>query len=502
MLDPVARHDFMAMVLTAVADDGVSVVLSSHVLAELERVADYLILLSRGRVQVAGEVDGLLACHRVLTGPAAEADRYTERPVVHVRRAEAHAHLLVRAGADDPVPPGWEAHPVGLEELALAYLREPGAAALPGPARGRAPETGEPSGVREMTALTVPARPRTGREPAAAAVAADGLGHLAAAPDRAGRGGHAAGRAGALRVAHRPSDPPRLYRRGRLPPGQLGCLRGAGSYFITDWQGAQIIAVVLQAVPALIGAFVGAPVLAREMETGTFRYAWTQGFGRSRWTLAKLVPLAVVVAAAAGAFSVLMSWYYQPFLAGRLQFGGSPVPLDAGMFDLRGVAFAAWTLAAFAIGALAGMLIRRVVPAIVATLAAYTGLALAAALYLRQHYMTPLLVRERGRARLRMDHQPGVVRQERPAGQPGHARPGARGRHSWAAGRAGGPAGGSLREPVPRPARVHHVDDLPAGEPVLAVPVDRGRLAARAVGAAHRRHRLAGPPPRRLSRLT
>jgi ABC-2 type transport system ATP-binding protein len=133
MLDPIARHDFMALVLTAAVDDGVSVVLSSHVLAELERVADYLVLLSRGRVQVAGEVDDLLASHRVLTGPAAEADRYAERPVVHVRRGEVQAHLLVRAGADDPVPPRWEAHPVGLEELALAYLREPGAAALPGP---------------------------------------------------------------------------------------------------------------------------------------------------------------------------------------------------------------------------------------------------------------------------------------------------------------------------------------------------------------------------------
>ena len=141
MLDPVARHDFMATVLTAAVDDGVSVLLSSHVLAELERVADYLILLSRGRVQVAGEVDELLASHRVLTGPAAEADRYAGSPVVHVRRAQAQAHLLVRASAEDPVPPGFEAHPVGLEELALAYLREPGGrgAARPGPRRDAEP---------------------------------------------------------------------------------------------------------------------------------------------------------------------------------------------------------------------------------------------------------------------------------------------------------------------------------------------------------------------------
>jgi ABC-2 type transport system ATP-binding protein len=149
MLDPLARHDFMATVMTAMADDGVSVVLSSHVLAELERVADYLVVMSQGRVQVAGEVDDLLASHRMLTGPAAEAGQYAERPVVHVRRGEAQAHLLVRATSDDPVPPGWEAHPVSLEELTLTYLREPGAAALPGPARGRPVprESGQPSEV-------------------------------------------------------------------------------------------------------------------------------------------------------------------------------------------------------------------------------------------------------------------------------------------------------------------------------------------------------------------
>ena len=150
---------------------------------------------------------------------------------------------------------------------------------------------------------------------------------------------------------------------------------------------------ILQAVPLLIGAFAGAPALARELETGTFRYAWTLGFGRWRWALAKLVLLAVAMAAATGALSVVFSWYYQPYFAtGNQALGLSEVtPFFPGLFDLRGVAFAAWTLAAFAIGALAGMLIRRVVPAIAATLAAYTGLAFAAGLYLRQHYLTPLL---------------------------------------------------------------------------------------------------------------
>jgi len=151
---------------------------------------------------------------------------------------------------------------------------------------------------------------------------------------------------------------------------------------------------VLQPVPALIGAFVGAPLLAREIEAGTFRYAWTQGFGRWRWTLAKLVLVGIAVAAIAGAFSVLVSWYYQPYLAsGNGTVFSSPSPLSPGLFDLRGVAFAAWTLAAFAVGALAGVVIRRVVPAIVATLAAYAGLALLAGNVLRQHYLTPLVAK-------------------------------------------------------------------------------------------------------------
>ncbi len=137
MLDPLARHDFMATVMTAIADDGLSVVLSSHVLAELERVADYLVLMSGGRVQVAGEVDDLLASHELLSGPAAEAGDCTRRlNVIHARRGEALVHLLVRNnGVPAAIPPGWESHPVSLEELTLAYMRDPAAGAIPGRAR-------------------------------------------------------------------------------------------------------------------------------------------------------------------------------------------------------------------------------------------------------------------------------------------------------------------------------------------------------------------------------
>jgi ABC-2 family transporter protein len=173
------------------------------------------------------------------------------------------------------------------------------------------------------------------------------------------------------------------YATGCHPASSLACtIDFTGRYGVT----AIVVSIFLQAVPPLIGAFAGAPVLARELETGTFRYAWTQGIGRWRWTLGKLVPLAVAVTAAAAAFSVLFSWYSQPFFA-----AGYAIPFSTRVFDLGEVAFAAWTLAAFSIGVLAGMLIRRAVPAIAATLASYAGLASLTTLYLREHYMTPLL---------------------------------------------------------------------------------------------------------------
>jgi ABC-2 type transport system ATP-binding protein len=133
-LDPLARHDFMSILMEAVAEDGVSVVFSSHVLSELERVCDYLVLLSRGSVQLAGTVDDLLATHRVFTGPVEQADAVAEaRLVVHERRAGRQAHLLVRTTKHPTVPAGWQDDPSNLEELVLSYLRSPNASALPGP---------------------------------------------------------------------------------------------------------------------------------------------------------------------------------------------------------------------------------------------------------------------------------------------------------------------------------------------------------------------------------
>jgi hypothetical protein len=149
-----------------------------------------------------------------------------------------------------------------------------------------------------------------------------------------------------------------------------------------------VVPVLLQVAPVLAAVFTGGPLLARELETGTFRFAWTQGSGRTRWVLAKMVLLAVPLTAAVGAVSWLFSWWYQP-LHGQGRSLMAPL-----VFNLLGVSFAAWTLTAFAIGAFAGVVIRRVVPAIGSALAASAGLGAVTALYLRYHvYRAAIVVR-------------------------------------------------------------------------------------------------------------
>jgi ABC-2 family transporter protein len=154
----------------------------------------------------------------------------------------------------------------------------------------------------------------------------------------------------------------------------------------TDWTIGNTLLILMNLAPALLGVFAGAPVLARELETGTFRYTWTQGYGRERWTIAKLTLLGVAVVAVTGAFSQLFTWFFRPFLAQE-----SLNVLSATVFATRGVVFAAWTLVAFALGAFFGMLFRRILPAMAVTVGVYIGLALAAWTFLRRHYFLSLV---------------------------------------------------------------------------------------------------------------
>src|SRR5690242_951565 len=123
-LDPLARRDFMRVLMAAVAEDGLTVLLSSHVIADLEPVCDHLVLLNQGRVQLAGAIDHVLAGHRLLTGP--RTDTPADVPgVVRATRSDRHTDLLVRVADRTDVHPAWQSHPVGLQELILAYLDQP-----------------------------------------------------------------------------------------------------------------------------------------------------------------------------------------------------------------------------------------------------------------------------------------------------------------------------------------------------------------------------------------
>jgi ABC-2 type transport system ATP-binding protein len=123
-LDPLARREFLQALMGSVAESGTTVVLSSHLLADLERVCDYLIVLNNSRVRLDGAVDDLVDQHRQLVGP-----RHDDTPIPGVRAIVRSSHtdrqstLLVRT--DGPViDPGWTVHDVNLEDLILAYLAD------------------------------------------------------------------------------------------------------------------------------------------------------------------------------------------------------------------------------------------------------------------------------------------------------------------------------------------------------------------------------------------
>ncbi|MFF4592233.1 ABC transporter ATP-binding protein [Amycolatopsis sp. NPDC001319] len=119
-LDPLARRDLMGSLMAAKADHDCTVVLSSHVVSELERLCDHLVVLDHGRVVLSGDVDDLMAEHARLTGPASTVDEIRGLALSVERRGEA-ATLLFR-GPRPELPPGWRAEPVSLEDLVLHHL--------------------------------------------------------------------------------------------------------------------------------------------------------------------------------------------------------------------------------------------------------------------------------------------------------------------------------------------------------------------------------------------
>ena len=134
-LDPVARLEFMRDVMATAADHALTFLISSHVVSELERFCDWLIILSGGHVQLAGPADDLLDAHRLLTVPRATPDADLPGRTIHRTDSDRHSAVLVRAEAGQLAVQGhagWQADPVSFEQLVMAYLQRTSTAATTG----------------------------------------------------------------------------------------------------------------------------------------------------------------------------------------------------------------------------------------------------------------------------------------------------------------------------------------------------------------------------------
>jgi hypothetical protein len=177
-----------------------------------------------------------------------------------------------------------------------------------------------------------------------------------------------------------------------LPVHEFAARQGA------NWQSAsqhgrdadlarQAFGLILELVPVLAGMFLGAPLLAREVENGTARMAWTQAASRTRWLLAQVIPFAGLLALAALGLAAEFEWWRAPFPADPSVNSGSWSPL---LFNVSPLPLAGWIVFGLALGIFLGAAIRRTLPAMAATLACYGALLFVVSTSWRMHYLPPL----------------------------------------------------------------------------------------------------------------
>ena len=167
-----------------------------------------------------------------------------------------------------------------------------------------------------------------------------------------------------------------------LPPAARSGCDIIVRHFQSEFGGRVDVAGYLILLPALVGMFIGAPLLARELEHGTHRFAWTQSLTRRRWLLSKTLLLALAVTLGAVALSAIVMWWRHPFdgLEGRMSPGG---------FEIQGVVVPAYALFALSLGVLAGAALRRSLAAMSLTLVVFVAVRLAVAELLRPRYQSP-----------------------------------------------------------------------------------------------------------------
>ncbi len=140
----------------------------------------------------------------------------------------------------------------------------------------------------------------------------------------------------------------------------------------------ELVGTVLVAIPALIGAFWGAPLISREFENGTHRLAWTQSVTRARWIMVKLALVGGASVVATGLLSLMVTWWSSPMdRANMNRFG-------LGMFGERNITPLGYAVFGFALGVIFGVVIRRTLPAMAATIGVFLGVRLAFTYFVRQ----------------------------------------------------------------------------------------------------------------------
>lgn len=163
---------------------------------------------------------------------------------------------------------------------------------------------------------------------------------------------------------------------------QTGCDLAINRFLSSDNFLRQALDILARVAPALLGLFWGAPLLARELETGTYRLAWTQGVSRTRWLLTKLGLGALTTIAVAGSITLAITWWSRAFDKVEANRYAS--------LDRRDIVPIAYALFAFSAGAFIGVVIRRVVPAMATTLAVFVVARVATSIWLRPHLLPPL----------------------------------------------------------------------------------------------------------------
>ena len=308
--------------IAVVADSGTSVILSSHLVADLERVCDYLVVVVDSRVQVAGEIDELLASHHRLTGPRHDrAALPGDQQLIDESHTDRQSTLVVRT--NEPIlDPAWTVEQLNLEDLVLAYMTR---------SRGTrpSPEAGGPLVIR--LAL---------REFRTEGIIALGL-LIALGVLLLVTGLHVVHVNDAFQTACRAAT---------------HCSSTTNPVLTVDNPLQHALPLIAMVTPALIGLFFGAPLIAREVETGIFRLSWTQSVTLRRWLAVKLGIVGLAAMVIGGLVTWMVDWWMSPIDAVNMnRFGLSS-------FGYHGVAPIGYAAFAFALGATAGALLRRTVP--------------------------------------------------------------------------------------------------------------------------------------------